>query len=793
MKRLMVCAIAFGVALSGGIASAGAGDPDPGFGSAGVVTGGLLDRFLVLGVDPSHRVVVAGSSGAEAAIARYTATGAPDASFSGDGRAELGLPNANLHLFDVRTIDDGSTLVAGLYKISVIDPAVFFAAKVSSTGAIVDTYGTGGVASSEIYGVFGSPDAAIAPDGSVTLSLQSSGIPINGGFVEFDANGTEFVSPGGAAFDTSVVPPGCVAYGGYAPRAVARPSATQLIHLGEAILGCDMNTVSAVVVTSMTVGSGSVNWSVMLPFTETFGVDNAAALEIIGGDIVFDTRAGGVTHVHRYTTSGAAVASWGAGGVATMAAGFGEIGGFASLDGGRIGVVNETDYMAPASSVHIDRLLSNGAVDASFPRVTTPLGGELLASDIAGAADGGVLITTQTATTGALRRYSGASGSALESLTPGRLMDTRAGQTTVDGQFAGIGVRDANSVTELQVGGRGGVPADAEAVVLNVTVTAPAGSGFITVYPCGQAVPTTSNLNFVAGDTVPNAVVVKMGAGGKVCLFAAESATHLIADVNGYFPAGSGFESLSPGRLLDSRAGQSTVDGQFAGIGVRDANSVTELQVGGRGGVPADADAVVLNVTVTGAQGNGFITVYPCGQAVPTTSNLNFVTGDTVPNAVIVKVGAGAKVCLFAAESATHLIADVNGYFPAGSGFESLSPGRLLDSRAGQSTVDGQFAGIGLRTANSVTELQVGGRGGVPGDADAVVLNVTVTGAEGNGFITVFPCGQPVPTASNLNFVAGDTVPNAVVVKVGVGGKVCLFAAESATHLIADVNGYFPA
>ncbi len=178
---------------------------------------------------------------------------------------------------------------------------------------------------------------------------------------------------------------------------------------------------------------------------------------------------------------------------------------------------------------------------------------------------------------------------------------------------------------------------------------------------------------------------------------------------------------------------RSTVDGQFAGIGVRAANSITELQVGGRGGVPADAEAVVLNVTVTGAQGSGFITVFPCGEALPTASNLNFVAGDTVPNAVVVKLGAGGKVCLFAAESATHLIADVNGYFPAGSGFEPLTPGRLMDSRAGQSTVDGQFAGIGVRAANSVTELQVGGRGGVPADAAAVVLNVTVTGAAGLG------------------------------------------------------------
>ena len=86
---------------------------------------------------------------------------------------------------------------------------------------------------------------------------------------------------------------------------------------------------------------------------------------------------------------------------------------------------------------------------------------------------------------------------------------------------------------------------------------------------------------------------------------------------------------------------------------------------------------------------------------------------------------------------------------------------------SGQSTVDGQFAGIGVVAAGWTTELQVGGRGGVPMDAAAVVLNVTVTAPEGSGFITVYPCGEPLPTASNLNFVAGDTVPNAVVVKVG--------------------------
>ena len=55
----------------------------------------------------------------------------------------------------------------------------------------------------------------------------------------------------------------------------------------------------------------------------------------------------------------------------------------------------------------------------------------------------------------------------------------------------------------------------------------------------------------------------------------------------------------------------------------------------------------------------------------------------------------------------------------------------------------------------------------------------------------MFPCGAPVPNASNVNYVAGDTVPNAVVAKLGAGGKVCVFS-YAATDLIVDVNGTFP-
>ena len=124
--------------------------------------------------------------------------------------------------------------------------------------------------------------------------------------------------------------------------------------------------------------------------------------------------------------------------------------------------------------------------------------------------------------------------------------------------------------------------------------------------------------------------------------------------------------------------------------------------------------------------------------------------------------------------------------------FAALSPGRVLESRVGdRTTVDGQFWQVGSRAAGSVTELTVAGRAGVPGDAPAVVLNVTVTEPQNSGYVTVYPCGTEPPNASNLNFSQGQTIANAVVARVGANGKVCLFTSAT-THLVADVNGYFP-
>ncbi len=373
-------------------------------------------------------------------------------------------------------------------------------------------------------------------------------------------------------------------------------------------------------------------------------------------------------------------------------------------------------------------------------------------------------------------------------LEPARLVESRFGQSTVDGQFNGIGTRSAGSITQFVVAGRGGVPANASAVVLNVTAIDARSAGYFTVFPCGSSQPNASSVNFAAGQTVANAVIAKVGLAGTVCVFS-PSVVDLVVDVNGSFSDGPVYSSLNPSRLAETRPGLSTVDGQFNGIGTRSSGTTLELTVGGRGGVPADASAVVLNVTAVDARGAGYFTVFPCGSSQPNASSVNFAAGQTIANAVIARVGVGGRVCIFS-QMAADLVVDVNGFFGAASSFASVVPARLLETRPGLATFDGQFSGVGVRGAGMVTELVVAGRGGVPINASTVVLNVTVTGAQASGFITVFPCGSPRPNASNLNYTAGQSIPNAVVSKVGTSGRVCIFTF-SATDLIVDVNGYF--
>ena len=344
-----------------------------------------------------------------------------------------------------------------------------------------------------------------------------------------------------------------------------------------------------------------------------------------------------------------------------------------------------------------------------------------------------------------------------------------------------IGALDGTGAPlSLQVAGRRGVPNNGfVAVALNVTVVSTEASdvgGYVTVYPCG-ARPDSSNLNFVTGQIVPNSVISPLSDDGKVCFYVYGKAK-ILTDITGYFV--NGFTPLAkPERLLDTRGVQKV--GALDGTG-----SAYRLRVAGRQGLPANGlQTVAFNLTIVNGLApdtGGYVTAYPCG-VMPDSSNLNFRSGQTIPNAVIAPVSAEGDLCFYVYGSG-DLLVDIFGYF---TGFTTLSkPERLLDTRGGEKI--GNFDGTG-----SIYTLRVFGNKGLPQSGVGTLgLNVTAVDGEASdagGYVTVYPCGTR-PDSSNVNFINGQTVPNAVIAPVSADGNICIYVYGKA-HILVDTAGYF--
>jgi len=407
-------------------------------------------------------------------------------------------------------------------------------------------------------------------------------------------------------------------------------------------------------------------------------------------------------------------------------------------------------------------------------------GVNLLVSDADGLTDG----TDQQITIGG--RYQG--------LGPVRILDTRSA--------VGVGTTTPvapGGTVSLPVTGRNGVPdTGVVAVVLNVTVDAPTAAGYLTVYPDGQARPAASSLNWAVGQTIPNLVTVSV-VNGTIDLYNASPGTaHLVADLAGYYTTdpGSRLTSLGPVRILDTRSA--------VGVGTTTpvpAGGTVSLPVTGRNGVPdTGVTAVVLNVTVDAPTAAGYLTVYPDGDARPLASNLNWAAGQTIANLVTVPVANGTIDLYNASPGTTHLIADLAGYYGTyGSLLTPDGPVRLLDTRTGLGVPPSWETPI---PPGGSTILQVGGVAGVPLNlVHGLILNVTITEPSAIGYLTVYSNGTPKPLASNLNWVAGQTIANLVVLHTAdqsiegppaaYSASVILYNGSPGTvHVVADLLGY---
>ena len=235
---------------------------------------------------------------------------------------------------------------------------------------------------------------------------------------------------------------------------------------------------------------------------------------------------------------------------------------------------------------------------------------------------------------------------------PVRAVDTRVGAA------AGPIVPGADRCFTLA--GASGIPADASGVVLNVTATGFASSGWLTVYPGGQLLPPTSTLNFDNREyAFANNAMIKLG-GGQVCVDAGHTPAHAILDVAGYVTSSgaSQLPLITPVRLVDTRIGLGGPGGQLR------PGPDRCFSLSGLSGVPGTASGVIVNATAVGQAANGWFTLYPGGQALPPTSTLNFDPDEAaIANGAILRVSAN-QVCVDAGQAAADVIVDVTGFIP---------------------------------------------------------------------------------------------------------------------------------
>ena len=196
------------------------------------------------------------------------------------------------------------------------------------------------------------------------------------------------------------------------------------------------------------------------------------------------------------------------------------------------------------------------------------------------------------------------------------------------------------------------LPATAQAYSLNFAAVPPARLGYVTAYPTGQSRPAAASLNALTGTVTANAVIVPAGAGGSVDVFASDN-TNLVIDINGYFaPMAAGGLSLygvTPCRVLDTRLPAGALP-------------VTNLDIAVSAcGIPANAQAQVVSVTVIPPASLGYLTLWPQGQARPVVATLNALDGAVTSNLAIVPTTNGT-ISAFASDP-THLVLDISGYF----------------------------------------------------------------------------------------------------------------------------------
>lgn len=341
--------------------------------------------------------------------------------------------------------------------------------------------------------------------------------------------------------------------------------------------------------------------------------------------------------------------------------------------------------------------------------------------------------------------------------TPSTFVSVPA-ERVVDTRTDGSGRLTSNSTRQIDFGDS--LPSEATAVALYVGSARSATNGFLSAAPCGETTG-ASTVNYRTSVNVGAPTIVALGTDEDVCIFSSGD-TELIIDIQGAFVddvGGLTFQPLdAPDRLVDTRK----------------TGRTDEVVVN----VPAGAEAVAVNLTAVNAEGNGFLSAYPCGTPSGI-ANLNFRAGSAWAASAIVNVSDDGTICL-AANVATDVIVDITGTFGSGAGLRYLpvTPTRMLDTRfgtGGWSPIHGSDQTLDFRVA--------------PADASAVTGTLTMVKPLDRGFVSADPCAGAAPTSS-ANASSGSVIANSVTIGINDAGRLCLLSSTTG-HTLFDTTGWW--
>jgi len=329
-------------------------------------------------------------------------------------------------------------------------------------------------------------------------------------------------------------------------------------------------------------------------------------------------------------------------------------------------------------------------------------------------------------------------------------------------------------------------PADATAVILNVTAVSPTSSGWLTVWPSDKTRPTASTLNFAPGTPTPNLAVVQLTASRQLKVMNGSSGTtHVLVSFRGWVRDNGG--DPRPGSVTPTDATR-VVDTRQTGPAVP-AHGYRDVTVTGVG-APDGASAALLDVIAVKPTRAGYLIAHPSDTARPNTTALTYRVGGDRAGLSLMRLSANGKVRVWNMSAApVHLVIDSFGWVAAGDSSDTpaataaISPVRVLDTRATRP----------LSPSNSLVQIPVPGddKGQNEGRPSGVVLAITVTAGTSAGYLDIdVDASTASLTPSIVNYGKGETVTNTTYVALPSSGRLWLHTnTAGSVQAIVDVVG----